>query len=655
MSVYTVGRNGFHKGEKTLEAAMDKTMEQDTINIKEKRTSIERTIMVHPGVTIQGDPTQEPPLLIGPLKQPLFLVPGDAWGTITLKHVRVQLDENSIGMRVNGHIKLVLDDVQFYHKKGLDTPYNSLTIGAQQAPDVEIHNSLIDKMAGIVNTIQVTDSNIGDWYDTDNSQLFLSQGQIQGTELQNILIAGNDKNAQLRLSNCAFGGNVRFQQMDVAGDTIQLTQLPIINHRGNAKPDAGIGDATSLIVGDNARMNLVHVSQSDSLDEDVTKLKLPKWRGLGILAGALTIDDAYLINTGLKNVAQGGDIQFENVTDDSEWKTGSQWGAGPKLHLSNRNSHSELFDAQSKINITGSKIYGETGNGPKQTETALQKLDQMIGLAPVKKQVHTIIAQAKANVERKKRGLPSNSNTRLHMIFEGSAGTGKTTVARLVGQALYEGGVLKSTKFIEARQPDLVSQYVGKTAEKTRQVVQSALDGVLFIDEMYELADPKGGGNSFNSQAVTELIADMENYRDRLVVIGAGYTQDLRDFFKNGNQGLRSRFATVIEFPDYSPLELKEIERLDLQKSGARLANPNVIKLIDKGIDDLLPIASRSKSSGNGRFVDNYVQNITQARDMRIAQAGNMDKLSDLQLMIIQPQDVQVAVQNMKNNLTNMM
>lgn len=653
MAVFQIGRSGFHKGEKSIADAMEKAMDQDTIQIKEKHTVVPQTIMVKPGVVIQGDPSGNAPIVSGPARQPAFFIPASAYGTITLRHLRLQLDESSIGLRINtGRVKLILDDVQIYHKKGLDVAYNALVAGSEKDgdPSIEIINSLIDKISGKVDSISVKDSNIGDWFDAHNSQLFFNQAQIDGTALQNILLAGNDKTAQLRLTNVALGGNVRFQQCNVAGDTISLTQLPIINHRGKVKPENGSPDATSLIVAQDAKLNLQHISQAQSLDPNSVDYKLPKWRGLGVIGGSLTIDDAYFVNTGLKNVARGGDITFKNVTDDSEWAVDNSWGAGPKLHLSNKNSNSMLFEANDGLNGIPSGIAGQ----PQQHESALQKLDEMIGLKPVKAQVRQIVAQAKANAEREKRGLGNSKlKRRLGMIFAGDAGVGKTTVAKLVAEALYEAGVLPSSTFHSVGAADLVSQYVGKTSQQTHDVIMKALDGVLLIDEAYALNSNPNGGNSnnFNQEAITQLVKDMDQYADRLVVIAAGYSQPMKQFLAN-NQGLPSRFPNWIEFPDYSPTELKLIMRLDLKKAGARLSNPQVINYLDRGIDQLLPIVSSGQGSGNGRFVDNYVQRVTEMRDNRLAQQ-DMSKLSDLQLMIIKPQDVQQAVEVMKRQGQN--
>jgi AAA+ superfamily predicted ATPase len=644
MAIFYTSRKGFKRGEKTIENAMKKAMDKDTIIVNSNSLKLEQTIMLKNGVTLSGDPDRKRPVLDPKERQPAFMIGANVSGVITLRHLDIQLSDSALGLRCNAkRLRLILDDVRVYHRKGVTTPYNGLVLDTEGQANVELNNCVIDLMQADVNSITLNNSNIGDWF-VDNSKIIATQCSFEKSALQNILVAGRDKSSQARVRGCAIGGNTRFDNMQVSASDLALTQLPVINHRSDHGNQGG--DATSLIVGDNTRFEATHLSQIDPAKQDFkTNLELPKYRSLGLVGGSLTIDDAYLSNTGLKNVARSGDLTFENVTDDSQWQH------DPQVKLSNRNSHSQLFDSQSKLNITGNtKVAGEI----KKSRSALEELDRMIGLKNVKSRLKQIIAQAKMNAERRKRGLSNNKDKlNLSLVFAGSPGTGKTVVARLVGQALYEAGVLRSTKFVEARQADLVGKHVGETAPKTKEVVRSALDGVLFIDEAYELAPPKDGGNTFNDEAVTELIADMENYSDRLVVIMAGYTEDMSDLFRRGNKGLASRNNNWVEFPDYTPIELKKIERLKLEDSHARLANAETMKVLDKGIDTLLPVVSRQNTAGNGRFIRNYVQKVTEMRDTRLAQ-NDTSQLTDDQLLIIQPQDVDRAVQSMLKQAQDM-
>ena len=239
-------------------------------------------------------------------------------------------------------------------------------------------------------------------------------------------------------------------------------------------------------------------------------------------------------------------------------------------------------------------------------KSALAELNSMIGLASVKTQVKKIIASA---TMRKQRHQPMSS---LHMIFSGNAGTGKTSVANTVADALFENGVIERSKVVHATKKDLVAGYIGQTAEKARQVVEQAYGGVLFIDEAYTLT-ADSSSNGFEAEAIGELIAQMENHRDNLIVIMAGYTDEMKRFV-DSNQGLNSRFKIWIEFPDYNELELTKIAvkllsdgGMDVTKSHARWMY-NAMKYF----------VSHQLNDGNGRFARNFVDSIIENHDTRL-------------------------------------
>ncbi len=199
----------------------------------------------------------------------------------------------------------------------------------------------------------------------------------------------------------------------------------------------------------------------------------------------------------------------------------------------------------------------------------LTELDDQIGLDEVKAQVRSLVSQMQLAVQREARGIRSARRPR-HLVFEGPPGTGKTTIARIVGKLYYALGLLETKGFVEAGRSDLVAGYLGQTAIKTRAVIDSALDGVLFIDEAYTLDNSSGleGGDAYGREAIGVLLARMENDRDRLLVIIAGYPDEI-DRFLASNAGLESRFPTRIRFERYGAAELALIAARSASRTTA--------------------------------------------------------------------------------------
>lgn len=271
-------------------------------------------------------------------------------------------------------------------------------------------------------------------------------------------------------------------------------------------------------------------------------------------------------------------------------------------------------------------------------QTALDEIKTFIGLKNVKKQINNLISSAKMNALRIQRGLGVTSGFSMHMIFGGSAGTGKTSIAKLFGRALYESGVLPTNRFVFASEPDLVAGYVGQTAQKTKDLVLSAKGGVLFIDEAYALTPD--GQNSFKQEAIDQLVALSDELRNDTVIILAGYSQPMKKFLQ-ANEGLSSRFKNWIEFPDYSLEDLIQILDLDLQKQFVHLTEEDQKVLVDSFlfIYKHLTQDGQTPLQGNGRTIRNYVQDLIQARDVRINQRG-AEQLSDEELQQVTAEDI---------------
>lgn len=243
-------------------------------------------------------------------------------------------------------------------------------------------------------------------------------------------------------------------------------------------------------------------------------------------------------------------------------------------------------------------------NNAETLDALLEELNNLTGLKDAKNRVLELISIIREQKEAERRGISiSQSATTMHMTFKGNAGTGKTTVARLIGRIFGELGVLKrGNVFIECSREDVIGQYQGHTAEKMKNVIRSALGGVLFIDEAYSLKN--GEGDNFGQEAINTLVAAMENYRDSLVVILAGYTSEI-DKFLSSNQGLRSRIAYDLFFDDYSIDEMTEIFYSMVLRDGLKISDD--IKDIVK---NALAEKSRSSDFGNARGVRNVYEKV---------------------------------------------
>ena len=233
----------------------------------------------------------------------------------------------------------------------------------------------------------------------------------------------------------------------------------------------------------------------------------------------------------------------------------------------------------------------------KSIDEIFKELNELVGLKKVKKVLYDLVDV----IELKKKSKDLNiKDINLHMVFLGNPGTGKTTIARIIAGILYNLKLVKEDKLIEVSSKDLVAEYVGQTAPKTMSVIEKSLNGVLFIDEAYSLAVKND--NSYNAEAIATLIQAMENYRDKLVVIFAGYTKEMQDFL-NSNSGIVSRIGYTLEFDDYTTEELVEIFLGMMKKAGFILK--------DEAIEYLKEIIEENrnmKNFGNARFIRNIYE-----------------------------------------------
>ena len=263
----------------------------------------------------------------------------------------------------------------------------------------------------------------------------------------------------------------------------------------------------------------------------------------------------------------------------------------------------------------------------------MDELNRYVGLKNIKEHISSLVNMIKTNQKREEMGLPVKQLS-YHAIFCGSPGTGKTTIARILGKIYQTLGILKKGHVVEVDRSGLVAGYVGQTEEKTSKVIDRAMDGILFIDEAYALT---GGSNDFGRNAIDTILKRMDDNRDRLIVIAAGYTNKMKTFI-NSNPGLKDRFNWTFEFHDYTETELYDIFLTFSQKQQYVLSE-DAQKMLKEHFKSIYKL--RNEQFGNGRYVRNLFEKIVMEQSNRIG--SNIENIEKEDLSLITEGDVSRA------------
>ena len=271
-------------------------------------------------------------------------------------------------------------------------------------------------------------------------------------------------------------------------------------------------------------------------------------------------------------------------------------------------------------------------------EKNLNEINKLPGLKKVKEEVKNLLAFLQNSKERKEQGLGDAMPLTYHLIFSGNPGTGKTTVARLLANIYRDLGIISGGKLIEVTRSDLVVAEKGKTAERAAEKFNQAIDNVLFIDEAYTLSN-KNDPNDNGQEAIDELLKYMEDYRDRLIVIVAGYADNMKDFV-DANAGLASRFKRNILFEDYNDLELYQIFYKMCRDSNYMIAN-DANASIKNACKKVIEITGDKYS--NARDIRRFFESCIQYQSLRLTKKENKTKMD---LMMIKKEDVESSIKN---------
>lgn len=273
---------------------------------------------------------------------------------------------------------------------------------------------------------------------------------------------------------------------------------------------------------------------------------------------------------------------------------------------------------------------------PKGIDGVMKELDELIGLDPIKKKIKEYSNYLKFIHLRKEKGLGDEEKINLHAVFKGNPGTGKTTVARMLGKIYKELGLLKKGHVHEVDRGDLVAEFIGQTAPKTKEAIKKAKDGVLFIDEAYSLARKDDDSKDFGKEAIEVLLKELSDNTD-IAIIVAGYPEEM-DTFLESNPGLKSRFTMTYDFPDYVPQELMQIADFAADKKGVKIGE-DAKDLLYKHLVDRY--RERTKFFGNARLVNSLIDEFKMNLGLRIMKTNNPDKLSLEKLSTIEKADVE--------------
>lgn len=649
MATINVGGFGFGKHFKTLEDAINspQTMDSDTIVIHKQHLVMTNPAVITKTLYIQGNDVS------------ITVKQGQAGlmiknGTLHMSDVHFNLPPQANAMvfdsMYNGEADL--ENVTTEHNKcKLREIYPSVKVTApsqgQPQARIALNKCDFDYFDGEMDAINITNSTIGRIYKPQSNIIAYnfeaSDVEFDNCYLSNANTATIDKFATA--GQIAINGHFNFRDVEILNKGIDMGNGKVTNDYYKAQRLINDAVHNQMANKTNVLFNIFG-DQKFSSGVRLENVKFPDAKPFYLrqfLAGKyneIVIKNADIPQLDMPSQLQNGSLSLEDTVDKSQWEVSN-------VDTANRQSSSPLFATKRKVaGVASVNGLADITQADVQASSALDQLDSLIGLTSVKKFVHKMVDSAAADAYLAKRGLGQTKTHYLHTVLSGNQGTGKTMVAHIMARALYQKGVLPTNKFRAVKASMLLGQYNGETRQKTRKVMQSAMDGVLFIDEAYGLAHQENSNDNYGDQAVEEIIQDMENAKGRIMVIMAGYTQNMQEFFRTSNPGLTSRFVNWCQFPDYTPKEMLEILQYQLDHTSQHWHLADNDAVLDLRTKFLKAIEPGSGMVGNGRFCRTVSEKLTDQAKARIAGYGleKMQQMSDDQLTSITTEDIDIAM-----------
>lgn len=587
-----------------FDAAIAAASDGDTIEIQENFRVEFGSILIDKNLSFIGNVIEEEQLIL-PALDGLFAIDGV---NVTFKNLALNVKEEKYNcLNIKPGSSVLLDTVILESNQ---TEGDIYPICYSKDSTVTIKNSVVrsfqpDKRQRIYfdnSTVLIQDTSIYVQTVFDNSRFELSNIELEVSDNNGIFL-GTKSEGSIK-SSILFAGSFENKR-----STIECTQssLTLVDTRVFLDNDEEYVNAcflkeSSLSVGFVMMHSIKTVKSTVHIEDHLGLVELGDFEDHSSVTGNILMvlggnhNKINVYSDSHSNLRLNKIIVGMKTNPDIKLERNVKFQVGELLRVKTNEDYTDvILDENNQYTLVNDEVsisrFGE--------KTTFEKLQDMIGLDSVKNEVQEFIAITNMNKSRKDKGF-NTSGVTLHSLFLGNPGTGKTTVARLMGKLLYENNIIPTDKYVETSRSDLVGQHIGHTAIKTRKVLESALGGVLFIDEAYTLA--KGGEKDFGSEAIDEILKFMEDHREDIVLIFAGYTKDMEKFLEM-NEGLRSRIPNVFHFEDYSIGQLYQIGLNDLVSKGYKVDVEAYQKLLKNNFE-------RSNDFSNGRWVRNQNEKI---------------------------------------------